>query len=56
MGIGIMGSVGVLVSAFREGILSEDEAFDAFQRIREARRHISERLIEDALNIIHGIE
>lgn len=56
MGIEIMGSVGVLVSAFREGILSEDEASDAFQRIREVRRHISERLIEDALNIIHGIE
>lgn len=56
MGIEIMGSVGVLVSAFREGILSEDEASDAFRSIREARRHISERLIEDALKIIHGVE
>ena len=54
MGIEIMGSIGVLVSAFRKGFLSEEEANDAFQRIRNAKRHISEKLIKDALDVIHG--
>ena len=54
MGIEIMGSIGVLVSAFRKGFLSEDEANDAFQKIRNAKRHISEKLIQDALDVIHG--
>ena len=54
MGIEIMGSVGILVSAFRKGLLSEDEANDAFRRIRNAERHISERLIKDALEVIRG--
>lgn len=54
MGIKIMGSIGILVSAFREGFLSENEAEDAFQRIRNAKRHISEKLIRDALDVIHG--
>ena len=54
MGIEIMGSIGVLVSAFRKGILSEDEVNDAFQRIRNANRHISEKLIKDALDVIRG--
>lgn len=54
MGIEIMGSIGVLVSAFRKGFLSEEEANDAFHRIRNAKRHISEKLIKDALDVIHG--
>ena len=54
MGIEIMGSIGVLVSAFRKGFLSEEETNDVFQRIRNARRHISEKLIKDALDVIHG--
>ena len=54
MGIEIMGSIGVLVSAFRKGFLNEDEANNAFQRIRKAKRHISEKLIQDALDVIHG--
>ena len=54
MGIEIMGSIGVLVSAFRKGFLSEDEVNDTFQRIRNANRHISEKLIKDALDVIRG--
>ena len=54
MGLEIMGSIGVLVSAFREGLISEAEAVDAFQKIRESNRHISERLINEALDIIHS--
>ena len=52
--IEIMGSIGVLVSAFRKGFLSEDEVNDTFQRIRNANRHISEKLIKDALDVIRG--
>lgn len=54
MGIEIMGSVGVLVSAFMEGLLSTKEAEEVFQRIRNANRHISERLIGDALDVIRN--
>lgn len=54
MGIAIMGSAGVLVSAFREGHLSIVEAEEAFLKIRSANRHISEKLIADALDIIYG--
>ena len=56
MGIEIMGSVGVLVSAFKGGYISVSQAEEAFQKIRNAKRHISERLICDALELIHSIE
>ena len=52
MGLKIMGSIGVLVSAFREGVLSIHETETALERIRKANRHISERLIQDALDLI----
>jgi predicted nucleic acid-binding protein len=54
MGIEIMRSVGVLVTAFKGGYLSTSEAEEAFQKIRNAKRYISEQLINDALEIIHG--
>lgn len=44
MGIEIMGSVGVLVTAFKGGYISVSEAEEAFRKIRSAKRHISERL------------
>ena len=53
MGIPIAGSVGVLIRAFQSGLLTECEADEAFLRIRGANRHISERLLESALSIIH---
>ncbi len=53
IGLKIMGSIGVLVNAFREGILSSHEAEAALERIRKANRHISERLIQDALDLLH---
>lgn len=53
VGIEIMGSVGILVSAFKRGFLSRGEVDDAFQKIRNSRRHISEKLIKDALDVIH---
>ena len=53
MGLEIMGSVGVLLAAFREGFLSEEEIETALTVIRQSNRHISERLIHDALDIVH---
>lgn len=54
MGLEIMGSIGVLVAAYKEGYLSENEVDAAFDRIRKSNRHVSEKLIEDALDLIHG--
>ncbi len=53
MGLKIMGSIGVLVNAFRAGILTAQETEAALERIRQANRHISERLIQDALDLLH---
>ena len=53
MGLDIMGSIGVLVSAFKKGYISTEEADESFQKIRDANRHISEKLLDDALDIIH---
>lgn len=56
MGLSIMGSVGVLVNACRAGILTAADAEKAFDRMRQTNRHISERLIQDALDIIRDEE
>lgn len=54
MGIAIMGSVGILLTAYREGLLSTAEAEDSFHKIIEARRHIDKSIFEKALAAIHG--
>ena len=54
IGLEIMGSIGVLVNAFRVGILSASEIEEAFYRIKKSNRHISERIIQDALDIVHN--
>lgn len=54
MGIEIMGSIGILVSAFKKGVISEEEANDAFHRIRNAKQYTREKLIKDALDVIQG--
>ncbi len=56
MKLPITGSIGVLIRAFQSGIITEDEAEDAFAGIRMSNRHISEKLIRKALDIIHGRE
>ena len=55
VGLAIMGSVGVLVNACREGYLTPSDVEEAFRRMRAANRHISERLMRDALDIVRGI-
>ena len=54
MNLPVAGSVGVLIQAFKAGLISMEEAEDAFGRIRSANRHISEKLIENALEIMRG--
>ena len=54
MNLPITGSIGVLIKAFKSGIITADEADDAFARIKRANRHISEPLINKALEMIHG--
>ena len=54
MNLPMTGSIGVLISAYRKGVISAEEAEEAFFKIRNAGRHIGERLIMDALSIIHG--
>lgn len=55
MGLKIMGSVGVLISAFKIGLLSVTDIETAFYRIRKSNRHISERIIQDAMDIVTSI-
>lgn len=54
MNLSITGSTGVLIRAFQSGLITKEEADDAFNRIRKANRHISEKLINKALDMIHG--
>ena len=54
MKIPITGSACILVRAFQTGLISKEEADNAFDMIRKSRRHISERLIQNALSMIHA--
>ena len=56
MKLPIAGSVGILVRAFQSDIITAKEAEDAFDKIRKENRHIGERLISKALEIIHASE
>ncbi len=54
MSLRMTGSVGVLLRAYQTGLLSADEIDNAFVRIRESNRHISENLLRSALEAVHG--
>ena len=54
MNLPVAGSIGILIKAFKAGLLTVKEADDAFYRIRNSNRHISEKLIDDALDIIRS--
>lgn len=54
MNLPITGSVGILIRACQSGYITEKEAEAAFDSIRKANRHISERLIDRALELIHS--
>ena len=54
MNLPITGSIGILIRAFKSGIITADEADDVFARIKRANRHMSEALINKALEMIHS--
>lgn len=54
MGIKIMGTIGVLGTAFEEKIISKSEIKNAIDILRNSGRHISERLYEQLLNFIES--
>ena len=52
----IMGTVGVLVNAYDDGVLSAKEVEAAFDALRNANRRISEELIQNAMAHIQSKE
>lgn len=53
MKLPITGSTGVLIRAYQAGVITAVEADDAFEKLRGSNRHISEKLIQKALDMIH---
>ena len=51
MGLPVAGSIGVLIEAFKRNVLSRDEFRAAIEDIRLSNRHISEKLLDDALSM-----
>ena len=56
MNLTITGSIGILLQAFRYGLISYEETKRTLNVILKANRHISERLIRDALEITEHIK
>ena len=54
MKLPITDSVGILIRAAKSGMMTAGEAEDALGRIKRANRHISEALINRALELIRG--
>lgn len=50
MGIYIMGTIGILLFAHEENLLSSDETKVAFEKMKASNRHISDDLIRYALS------
>ena len=49
MGLYIMGTIGVLLYAYEEKILSSDNVADALNRLRQSNRHIGDDILKYAL-------
>ena len=52
LGIMITGTVGVLVQANNEGMITKDEAKSCFEFLRRSNIRLSERLVQEALDMI----
>ncbi|MBO4320329.1 MAG: DUF3368 domain-containing protein, partial [Treponema sp.] len=52
MGIKIMGTIGILGIAYEDSIITKEEIKDAIEILRDAGRHISDRLYEQLLKLI----
>lgn len=53
MGLNIMGTVGILMTAFEEGLLSADEIGQCIEFLRNRGRHISDKLYEQLLKKVN---
>jgi hypothetical protein len=52
----VLDNLGMLIRAFKSGIITADEADDDFASIKRANRHISAPLINKVLEMIHSEE
>ena len=55
MGIKIMGTIGILGIAYQDSLISKNEIKAAIEILRDAGRHISERLYEQLMNMIDNV-
>ena len=51
MGLTVTGSIGILIEAVQKNVLSHDEFMSAINDIRSSNRHISEKLLDLAINM-----
>ena len=56
LGLRIMGTVGVLLNAFDDCILTEKDVTETLNLLRNSNRRISEKLIQDAMDYMHNNE
>lgn len=56
MNLPLSGSMGVIVSAKKSGLLSVEEADEVLDRIEQSSVHISRRLLQDVREILHQDE
>ena len=56
MGIKIMGTIGILTIAHEDSLISKDEIKESIEILRDAGRHISERLYEQLMNMIDNVQ
>ena len=54
IGLHVMGTIGILLNAFDEHILTEEEILNAFDILKRSNRRISNQLIQDAMDYIHS--
>lgn len=54
MGLNIVGTVGILMTAFDEKLLSAEEIEQCIDVLRSNRRHISDKLYEHLMEKIRG--
>jgi hypothetical protein len=54
MGIRIMGTIGLLMIAYEEKLLSSEEIISCVECLRNAGRHISNKLFEQLMEKIGG--
>ena len=54
MKLPITGSIGIILRAFQSRVISENEAEEALDKIKTSNSHVADKLISQALAIVHG--